>query len=130
MDMPQTDGQKITVKSRGAIVRWLLTDRVPRSALGILAVSLALWVSAFALAYLGPQSAYGLWENLCVMIACVGGFMGISGLGRIRRDLRKATTAKRKAATILAILPLAAMAGLSLLIFGVIVASIVSRAAR
>ena len=130
MDMPQTDGQKITVKSRGAIVRWLLTDRVPRSALGILAVSLALWVSAFALAYLGPQSAYGLWENLCVMIACVGGFMAISGLGRIRRDLRKATTAKRKAATILAILPLAAMAGLSLLIFGVIVASIVSRAAR
>ena len=127
MDMPQPDGQEITVKSRGAIVRWLLADRVPRSALGILAVSLALWVFAFALAFLGAQGGYGLREHLCVMIACAGGFLAISGLGRIRRDFRKATTATRKAATLLAVLPLAAMAGLSVLILAMIVIGVLKR---
>ncbi len=123
MDMPQPDGQKITVKSHGAIVRWLLTDLVPRSALGILAVSLALWVFAFTLAYIREPAVDSLREHFWVMIACVGGFLAISGLARIRRDFRKAVNAARKTATLLAVLPLAVMAALSLLILGLVVSS-------
>ena len=127
MDVPQPDGQEITVKSRGAIVRWLLADRVPRSALGILAVSLALWVFALTLAFFGALGGYGLREHLSVMVACAGGFLAISGLARIRRDFRKATTAAEKTATLLAVLPLAAMAVLSLLLLAMIVIGILGR---
>ena len=128
MDAPQpNDGPDLATRSRGAIARWLLTDRMPRSALGILGISLALWIFALTLAFLGALGETSLLSYLCVMLAFAAGFLAISGLARIRGDFRKATTAAEKTATLLAVLPLAAMAVLSLLLLAMIVIGILGR---
>ncbi len=119
MDAPQpNDGPNIALRLRGAIARWLLTDRRPRSALGILGVSLVLWIPMWA--FFEPQGQYGLAAHLFVMLACAGGLLAISGLARIRRDFRKATTPVGKAVTLIAVLPLTALAALSVLFLAMI----------
>lgn len=121
MNVPQAnDGPNIALGLRGAIARWLLTDRRPRSALGILGVSLVLWIPMWALAFFEPQGQYGLAAHAFVMLACAGGLLAISGLARIRRDFRKATTPVRKAVTLMAVLPLTALGALSLLFLAMI----------
>ena len=128
MDAPQpNDGPDLATRSRGAIARWLLTDRMPRSALGILGISLALWIFALTLAFLGALGETSLLSYLCVMLAFAAGFLAISGLARIRGDFRKATTAARKAVTLIAVLPLTALAALSLFFLAVIALAVLQK---
>ena len=121
MDALQPVSPNSAPGKHGAILTWLLTEIPPKSAGGILAVALAMWVPVF-LAVFFLQDWYPTWVGtLCTVLGSAAGFLSLAGLARIRRAFRLAKTKVGKAAVALAILPLLAMAAINIYIVVVIV---------
>ncbi len=127
MDALQPVSPSSAPGKHGAILTWLLTEIPPKSAGGILAVALAMWVPVF-LAVFFLQDWYPIWiGTLCTVLGSAAGFLSLAGLSRIRRAFRLAKTKVGKAAVALAILPLLAMAAISMYLGAVILVTTLRR---
>ena len=120
MDASQPGSPNSAPRRRGAIVTWLLVEIPPKSVGGILATSLAVWVPVLAVAFFDPDWYPRLLAGLWIVLGCTGGFLSLAGLGRIWRDFRMAKTKAGKGAIVLAIVPLLAMAAITIFLSGFI----------
>ena len=127
MDVSQPINPNSVPRKRWAIVDWLLAEIPPRSVGGILAVALAMWVLVLADASFNPDWFPTLPAKLWITMAIAAGFLSLAGLGRVRRDIRRAKTKAGKGAIVLAIVPLLAMAALTILQFAVILVAMLNR---
>jgi|GEM_PF-4384851 len=120
MDASQPGSPNSAPRKHGAIVNWLLTDRPPKSVPGILATALAMWIPVLAAAFFDPDWYPRLLARLLIMLSFTAGFLSLAGLGRIWRDFRMAKTKAGKGAIVLAIVPLLAMAAITIFLSAVI----------
>ena len=123
----QTGSPNSAPRKHGAVVTWLLAEIPPKSVGGILAVALAMWVPVLAEAFFNPDWFPTLSAKLWITMATAAGFLSLAGLGRVRRDIRRAKTKAGKGAIVLAIVPLLAMAALTILQFAVILVAMRNR---
>ena len=120
MDASQPGNPNSAPRKHGAIVTWLLAEIPPKSVGGILAISLAMWVPVLAVAFFDPHGYNRLLARLCATLGGAAGFLSLAGLGRIWRDFRMAKTKAGKGAIVLAIVPLLAMAAITIFLSAVI----------
>ena len=120
----QTGSPNSAPRKHGAVITWLLADIPPKSVGGILAVALVMWVPVLLAVFLDPDWYPTFFGGLCAMLGGAAGFLSIAGLGRIWRDFRMAKTKSGKGAVVLAIVPLLAMAAISILFSAAILVSV------
>ena len=114
----QTGSPNSAPRKHGAVVTWLLAEIPPKSVGGILAVALVMWVPVLLAVFLDPDWYPTFFGGLCAMLGGAAGFLSIAGLGRIWRDFRMAKTKSGKGAVVLAIVPLLAMAAITIFLSG------------
>ena len=127
MDASQPINPNSVPRKHGGIVNWLLAEIPPRSVGGILAVALAMWVPVLAETFFNPDWFPTLSAKIWITMASAAGFLSLAGLGRARRDIHRAKTKVGKGAIALAIVPLLAMAALTILQFAVILIVMLKR---